>query len=105
LLAILVQPIENMRLETLQNHVVGVLDLLVHAGVSHGCPIDMDVVLIAELEEFFPMNCVPLSVMMELGTPNRWIISVKNATTSCDLILEIGLASIHLVNLSTATRT
>jgi hypothetical protein len=60
LLAILVQPIENLRLETLQNHVVGVLDLLVHAGVSHGCPIDMDVVLIAELEEFLPYELCPI---------------------------------------------
>ncbi|RCV32793.1 hypothetical protein SETIT_7G031300v2 [Setaria italica] len=52
---------------------------------------------------FFPVNCVPLSVMMELGIPKRWMMSVKNCTACSDLICATGRASIHLENLSTAT--
>jgi hypothetical protein len=52
---------------------------------------------------FFPVNCVPLSVMMEFGTPNRWMMLVKNATACLDLMLVKGQTSIHLENLSMAT--
>ena len=51
------------------------------------------------------MNCVPLSVIMEFGTPNRWMISVKNSTACSALILVMGRTSIHLENLSIATST
>ena len=63
----------------------------------------MDVAAITKLEEFFPVNCVPLSVMMEFGTPKQWMMSRKNNTACLDLIVEIGRASIHLVNLSMVT--
>jgi hypothetical protein len=49
------------------------------------------------------VNCVPLSVMMEFGTPKRWIIFVKNATACSDPMLVKGRTSIHLKNLSIAT--
>jgi hypothetical protein len=49
------------------------------------------------------VNCVPLSVMMEFGTPKRWMIFVKNATASSDPMLVKGQTSIHLENLSMAT--
>ena len=52
---------------------------------------------------FLPVNCVPLSMMMEFGTPKRWMMSRKNITTCSDLIVEIGRASIHFVNLCTVT--
>jgi hypothetical protein len=52
---------------------------------------------------FFPVNYVPLSVMMEFGTPKRWIMFVKNATACSDLMLVRGRTSIHLENLSMAT--
>ena len=52
---------------------------------------------------FLPVNCVPLSVMMEFGTPKRWMMSRKNSTACSDLIVEIGQASIHFVNLSMVT--
>jgi hypothetical protein len=52
---------------------------------------------------FFPVNYVPLSVMMEFGTPNRWMMLVKNATACSDLMLVKGRTSIHLENLSMAT--
>jgi hypothetical protein len=49
------------------------------------------------------VNCVPLSVMMEFGTPKRWMMFVKNATACSDLMLVKGRTSIHLENLSMAT--
>ena len=49
------------------------------------------------------MNYVPLSVMMEFSTPKRWVMSRKNSTACSDLIVEIGQASIHFVNLSMVT--
>jgi hypothetical protein len=52
---------------------------------------------------FFPVNCVPLSVMMEFGTPKRWIMFVKNATACSDSMLVRGRTSIYLENLSMAT--
>jgi hypothetical protein len=49
------------------------------------------------------VNCVPLLMMMEFGTPNRWMIFVKNATAWSDPMLVKGRTSIHLENLSMAT--
>ena len=49
------------------------------------------------------MNYVPLSVMMVFGTPNLWMISMKNNTACLDLIRLIGRASIQLENLFIAT--
>jgi hypothetical protein len=54
------------------------------------------------LRNFFPVNCVPLSVMLEFGTPNQWLMSRKKSTTWSDLILVMGHASIYLENLSMA---
>jgi hypothetical protein len=52
---------------------------------------------------FLPVNWVPLSVMMEFGTPKRWMMLVKNATACSDLMLFRGWILIHLENLSIAT--
>jgi hypothetical protein len=49
------------------------------------------------------VNLDPLSVMMEFGTPNWWMMSMKNDTTCSTLRFMIGCASIHLENLSTVT--
>jgi hypothetical protein len=49
---------------------------------------------------FFPVNCVPLSVLIEFGTPKRWMILEKNATACSDLMLFRGRTSIHMENLS-----
>src|SRR6185369_1985281 len=54
-------------------------------------------------KNFLPVNWVPLSVMIEFGTPNLKMMSVKNRTACSDLILPMGRALIHLENLSTAT--
>ena len=52
---------------------------------------------------FFPVNYVPLSVMMEFGTPKQWTISRKSSMACSDFITEIDRASIHFVNLSMVT--
>ena len=51
---------------------------------------------------FFSVNYVSLSMIMEFSTPKRWTMSRKNSMAYLDLIAEIGRASIHFVNLSTA---
>jgi hypothetical protein len=48
------------------------------------------------------VNYVPLSVMMEFGTPKRWIMSVKKSTACSNLIHAIDRTSIHFENLSMA---
>jgi hypothetical protein len=56
-----------------------------------------------KFRNFLPVNWVPLSVMMEFGTPKRWMMFVKNATACLDLMLVRVRTSIHLENLSMAT--
>src|SRR3954466_8707033 len=51
------------------------------------------------------MKFVLLSVMMLCGTPNRKMIDLMKLTVVRAVELVIGIASIHLVNLLTATRT
>jgi hypothetical protein len=51
------------------------------------------------------VNQVPLSVIMLLGTPNRYLISLMNSTALAAVMEAVGFASIHLVNLSIATKT
>src|SRR3954471_1107990 len=46
---------------------------------------------------------VPLSVMMLCGTPNLKMIDLMKLTAVSAVELVMGTASIHLVNLSTAT--
>src|SRR3954470_17720216 len=46
---------------------------------------------------------VPLSVMMVCGTPNLKMIDLMKLTVVIAVELVMGTASIHLVNLSTAT--
>jgi len=48
----LVQPVEDPRLEALQEHAVCALDLPVRPRVRDGRPIDSDVLFIAESNEF-----------------------------------------------------
>src|SRR3954470_21677076 len=47
---------------------------------------------------------VPLSVMILFGTPYLTVISTMNLTAVGPSSFLIGLASIHLVNVSTATK-
>ena len=50
------------------------------------------------------VKLVPLSVMMLLGTPKRYMIDLMKLTAVVAVELVMGTASIYLVNLSTATR-
>ena len=49
------------------------------------------------------VNCVPLLVMMLLGTPKRQTIDLKNLTADCAVTFLTGSTSSHFVNLSIAT--
>jgi hypothetical protein len=40
-----VQPVKDPRLEALQDHDIGTLDLSIFLGVCHGCPIHTDVII------------------------------------------------------------
>jgi hypothetical protein len=63
----------------------------------------LDVVVLAEVQELLASELGALSVMMEFGTPKRWMMLVKNATACSDLMLVRGRTLIHLENLSMAT--
>jgi hypothetical protein len=71
--------------------------------VSYGGPVHTDVVVLAEVQELLASELGAISVMMEFGTPKRWMMLVKNATAYSDLMLVRGRTSIHLENLSMAT--
>jgi hypothetical protein len=51
-----------------------------------------------------PVKAFPRSVTILLGTPNRWVMSYMNFAASFDVTVVMVRTSIHLVNLSTATR-
>jgi hypothetical protein len=51
-----------------------------------------------------PVNFVPRSVMILLGTAKRCVTSCMNFTASSDVTFAKDQTSIHLVNLLTATR-
>jgi hypothetical protein len=48
-----IQPVKDPWLEALQDHAVGTLELPVRLEVCHGCPIHMNMVIIAEIKELF----------------------------------------------------
>jgi hypothetical protein len=52
---------------------------------------------------FAPLNYVPMSVKTLLGTPNLYMMLYRNLTTASRVIFTIGVASIHLVNVSIPT--
>ena len=49
------------------------------------------------------VNCVPLSVMILLGTPTWHTIDLQNLTADCAVTFLTGSTSGHFVNLSIAT--
>jgi hypothetical protein len=61
--------------------------------------------ILANSQNWFAVKFDPKSVMMVLGKPKRCKISEMKLTTGSGMSLAIGLYSIHLVNLSIATRT
>jgi hypothetical protein len=67
----LIEVVVDPWFEPLQNHTVGTLHLPIRHGMSYGGPVHTDVVVVAEVQELFSVNCVPLSVMIEFGTSKR----------------------------------
>jgi hypothetical protein len=63
----------------------------------------MDVVVIAEIQKLFTSKLGAIVRDDTVGTPKRWMMSVKKSTACSNLMLVIGRASIHLENLSIAT--
>ena len=53
-------------------------------------------------KKFLSVNYMPLSVIMMLGIPNRWMMSMKKRTTCSEQMFVMGRASTHLENLSMA---
>jgi hypothetical protein len=53
------------------------------------------------LTNFATLNCVPLSIKTLLGTLNLYMMLYRNLTTASWVIFTAGMASIHLVNVST----
>jgi hypothetical protein len=49
------------------------------------------------------VNCVPLSVMILVGTPKRQTIPLKNLTADCAVTYLTASTSGNFVNLSIAT--
>jgi hypothetical protein len=47
-----------------------------------------------------PLNWVPLSIRTLFGTPNLYIMLWRNLTAASCVMFTIGVASIHLVNVS-----
>jgi hypothetical protein len=50
------------------------------------------------------VKAFPRLVTILLGTPNRWVMSSVNFMGPFYVTVAMGRTSIHLVNLSTATR-
>jgi len=74
-----------------------------------GCATDTYLISMLEFSQksqnSYEVKFDPRSVMIVFGKPNLWSISLMNSTARSDDNFLIGLTSIHLVNLSTATRT
>jgi hypothetical protein len=73
-----------------------------------GCDTEAWLILMRESAQkslnFLTVNWVLLSVIMLLGTPNLYMISLMNSTTLAAIMEATGFTSIHFVNLSTVTK-
>jgi hypothetical protein len=72
--------------------------------VCNGGKIELDAHTFAVIFEFLDVKFVPLSVMMLHGTPKRNTIDLMKFMVAVESCIVTGVASIHLVNLSTTTR-
>ena len=87
----------------MQEHAVCALNLSVHSGVRNGCPIDPDVLLIIESNEFTAGELC--AIVCDDGVRySEAMDDIGKTSTACsDLIVEIDRASIHFINLSMVT--
>jgi hypothetical protein len=63
--------LEDSWLQSLQDHAVRPLDLSVRLWVGNNRPVHTDVVVVAEVEEFFPRELGAVVGMIVLGMPKR----------------------------------
>jgi hypothetical protein len=91
----LLQAIIGAGLETIENFCIGSLHLSTyHIWMPRSSQYPWKALLV---------NWDPLSVIILFWTPNWQTMNLINFTMDCLLILTIGIASDHLVNLSMAT--
>jgi hypothetical protein len=96
--------VEDAVFDGLKHHAICLFDLAVAPWVGHQRVVDADEAVLVEIEKSDPVKAFPRSVTILLGTPNRWVMSSMNFATSFDVTVSTRRTSIHLVNLSTATR-
>ena len=88
---VLVESVEDVWLKSLEDHAIGMLDQTVSTWMSDQGPVDPDAIPITEVQELLP------------GEVSSVVSDDTVGTASSEQMLVIGFASIHLVNLSTAT--
>ena len=71
--------------------------------MRYGGPVDTDVLFNAKLKEFLANELCAVVHDDGVWDYEAMDVSRKNSTTCSDLIVEIGQASIHFVNLSMVT--
>jgi hypothetical protein len=74
----------------------------------YGCDTKENLILMPEFAQkslnSLTVNGVPLSVIILLGMPKLYIISLMNSTALAAVMEAAGSTSIHYVNLSTAMK-
>jgi hypothetical protein len=96
--------VEDAVFDGLKHHVICSLDLAIALRVGHRGVVDVDEAVLEKSQKSDPVKAFPRSVTILLGTPNRWVMSSMNFAASFDMTVATVWISIHLVNLSTATR-
>ena len=100
---VLVEPVEDAWLKSLEDHAIGTLDLTVSTWMSDRGLVDPDVVSITEVQELFPGEVSP--IVSDDTVRNAEPVDDVEEEFDHPFRADVGdeLASIHLVNLSTAT--
>jgi hypothetical protein len=91
-------------LEAIDYQTIRPFDLSIGPWVCNRDIFNLNACILVELPELVGLKMDPKSVMMVLGKPKRCKISEMKSTTRSGVSLAIGLYSIHLVNLSIATK-
>jgi hypothetical protein len=94
---------EGARLYALQYQAVSMLNLPICTQVGYHGPVHPDVVAITEIQEFFPGEVSTIVGDNGVRDLKQKMMSWLKFTACLELIFARGLASIHLVNLSSVT--
>jgi hypothetical protein len=95
---------KELLLQVGANKPVGFLNLPIGLGVRHQRVLDLDAQLFGELLKFARGEVSTIVGDDAVGYPVRQVMESKNLTTVVASWLVTGTASIHLENLSTATK-